>query len=247
MANKRLREQQNNQETTPAKKVSKSFIIKLVACIVAVVFFLVCIAVVINSYAPANPKDYHRWFLSGINGSYEKDGNPNKYWQVEKKMSGDKYLSTYAQIELVGSYTSVNEIWINLSDLYEDKLEIEIINASSRTINKVTITADEMKDSENGWFNLYDLDVAKESTTDNILEVNSRKFSIGFNTKINVREIVFVKDKNTDGKYEIINYNITAEKIENQVTDLDKITESETSIHNIKNEQTTFPNGFIKV
>ena len=247
MANKRLREQQNNQEVASKKKASKSFIIKLVDCIVAVVFFLLCIAFVIDSHAPANPKDYDIWFLSGINGSYDKDGNPNKYWQVEKKMSGDKYLTTYAQLELVGSYTSVNEIWINLSDLYEDKLEIDIINASSRTINNVTITADEMKDSKNGWFKLYDLDVAKESNTDNVLEVNSRKFSIGFNTKINVREIVFVKDKNTDGKFEIINYNITAEKVDNQVTNLDKITESETSIHNIKNEQTTFPNGFIKV
>ena len=121
MANKKLKAKE--AEVATKKPTKKSFIVKLSAIIVAVIFFFGCVCMVLDSYAPANPKDYHVFALSGIFGSFNKNGNPNSYWAVDKTVSGNKQLSVYANLRASsGTYSNIKEIWVNVSDLYEEQV-----------------------------------------------------------------------------------------------------------------------------
>lgn len=230
----------NNEavKTAVVDNKKKSLIIKITAIVLAVLFFLTCVAVIINSQAPANPKDYHVFCLSGFKGSFNKKGNPNSYWGVEKLKSGNDYFTVYGQVQTLGAYTNVSEIWMNVSDLYEDETDIEIVNQSSRVIKKFNLTAKNLKKSKDGWFKVYDLAEAKLDDSDNILAVNSSTFSFGIATKLNVREVVFV---GKDGK--LIDYNVKGIKISNQELDVEHkdVKDNPNSVLNIKNEQKTFP------
>ena len=237
MANKKKKAEVLENQTTQKKPIKKSFIIKLSAIILAVVFFFACIGVVVNSYAPANPKDYHRWFLSGIFGSYDKEGNPETYWAVEKTKSGNNELMVYSEISVSGSYKNINELWLNLSDFYETETEIVVINGSSRTVNKYKLTATDLKANQNGWVKIYDLEDATASNDDDYENVTSTKFFIGFKTKINVRELVVT---NADGK--TIDYEVKGIKIDNQSISIEdeNVKNAENPVSNLNDEQKLF-------
>ncbi|MBO5888791.1 MAG: hypothetical protein J6Q58_01470 [Clostridia bacterium] len=240
MANKKRRVEEQEKQTAK-KPVKKSFIVKLSAIIVAVIFFIFCIGAVLDSYAPANPKDYHVWGLSGIFGSFNKNGNPESYWQVNKTKSGDNELAVYASLRVTGaSYSDIKEIWVNLSDLYEDQLEIDVINGSaSKSINKFNLKADNFKANKNGWVKIYDVVEANSNTTDNYLQITTTIFYIGFNTKINVRELVFVSKANN-----VLDYDVRGVKIGNQEIGVDddelEDIENGANVVNIKDEQEFF-------
>lgn len=221
------------------KPVNKSFIIKLVSVIVACVFFLACVSVVINSYAPANPKDYHVWCLSGISGSFNKSGNPKNYWGVDKTKSGNQDVTVYGNASLITSYSKVKEIWLNVSDLYETEAKIEIVNQSSRVLNVYTLTAEELKADKDGWIKIYDLTAANENPSDDYKTITASKFSFGISTKLNVRELVFV---NEDGK--LAEYEVTGIKIENREFKVDdaEVKDAKNPVTNLCDEQKTFAN-----
>lgn len=240
MANKKTTYNSTPVETRDKKHVNKNELIKIISIIVASIFFIVCIGFVINSQAPANPKDYNVWCLSGFHGSFDKKGNPNEYWSVEKKQSGNDVLVTYAQLEITGSYSNVNELWVNFSDLYAKETEIEIINGTSRVIKTFTLTAKDLKKSKDGWFKIYDEDDVGK--IDDVLAVTSRNFSIGISETLNVRELVFVK---TDG--EIIEYSVKGYKVATEVVSASdsRVTSDNNSVLNLNNEQSTFPYGHL--
>lgn len=221
------------------KPVSKSFIIKLVSVIVACVFFLICVSVVVNSYAPANPKDYHVWCLSGFSGSFNKNGNPKNYWGVDKTKSGNQEVTVYGNTSLITSYAKVSEIWLNVSDLYESEAKIEVVNQSSRVLNVYTLTADDLKADKDGWIKIYDTAKANENPSDDYKTITSSKISIGISTKLNVRELVFV---NEGGK--LAEYEVTGFKIENREFDVEdsKVSGAKNPVTNLNDEQKTFFN-----
>ena len=62
--------------------------------LLSVVFLssLVISCFIIDSLAVANPKAYHKFVLSTFNGSYDKEGLPSTYWQVDA-YDGDNIVS----------------------------------------------------------------------------------------------------------------------------------------------------------
>ena len=237
MANKKRKIEEIAEQKKDKKHIKKSFIIKLTAIILAVIFFVACVGIVVNSYAPANPKDYHRWFLSGINGSYNKEGNPKTYWAVSKMQSGNNDVTVYGEITVTGSYTKINEVWVNVSDLYEEETEIIVVNGSTKVVNKYLLKAEDLKKSQDGWLKIYDLEEAELDANDDYVKITSTKFFIGFNTAINVRELVVADaDGNT------IDYSIKGIKIDNQSTSIDdeEVKNAENGVSNLNDEQKLF-------
>ena len=212
--------------------------LKIISVTLASLFFLFCVAFVINTQAPANPKDYHVFCLSAFKGSFDKKGNPNNYWKVEKRRKTDgEDLTLYVQTEIVGSYKNLNEIWVNLSDLYESETVIEVKNGSSRDVGSFKLTSDTLKQSQSGWFKIYDADDVDDENGSSTKSLVFSELSIGFKTQINVREIVYLKADGT-----IIDYKIEGEKTVAGLIDVsnEKITSNPNSILNIKDEQSTF-------
>ena len=235
MANKKLKTVSVTNNAKQSNK--KSFIIKLSAIILAVIFFILCVCFVIDSYAPANPKDYHRWVLSGINGSYNKEGNPKTYWQVEKTKVGEKGVTVYAKIR-VSSWSDVDAIWLNVSDLYEDKTEIEVQSGTSgKTVNEYKLTAIDLKQNQDGWIKIYDLDDANKNTTDSYDKITSNVVFVGFNTKIKVRELVVTKSDGSILTYTVEGIKIDAQEI--QVSD-SEVKNAENNVEKINDEGKTF-------
>ena len=64
-------------------KKAKKFNLKVFAMVMAIVVFLVASLFVLDTFAPANPKVYHRFALSTIFGSFDGEDTPNSYYQVQ--------------------------------------------------------------------------------------------------------------------------------------------------------------------
>ncbi len=238
MANKKLKEQQNKTNVKEKTIIKKSTLIKILSVTLACLFFLFCVAFVIDTQAPANPKDYHVFCLSAFKGSFDKKGNPNNYWKVQKQRNTDgEDLTLYVQTEIVGSYKNLNEIWVNLSDFYETQTVIEVKNGSSRDVGSFKLHSDDLKQSQHGWFKIYDADDIDDENGSTTKSLVYGEISIGFKTQINVREIVYLKADGT-----VIDYKIEGEKTVAGLIDVDdeKITSNPNSILNVKDEQSTF-------
>ncbi len=156
--------------------------------IVIVVALAAALSFLVNSFAPANPRAYHVYFLSAFHGSFNKKGLPGTYWQPEQRTDGNVRKICY--LRLSGS-SDCNEVWINLSDFKE--LQTDIIVASGAGAPNVkkryNLTAKELKKSKDGWIKIYDK--SKDSA------LSSSYLNIGFTTNIRVREVVAIK---SDGK-----------------------------------------------
>ena len=66
---------------TDSKKIFNSVL--AVALAVILVIALVTTTFLVDSFAIANPKCYHKFFLSTFNGSYDAENMPSTYWQVK--------------------------------------------------------------------------------------------------------------------------------------------------------------------
>ena len=191
------------------KKVVKSktkqkfqFTKKNIAIILAVTLsflFIVASLFVVDSFSPANPKVYHRWFVSTFAGSFDGEDTPNTYHQIDIKKDISSGESLYSCIDLElnpvnGSKNPCKEIWINISDL--QSTELNIFFAYGHTLNvqhvfEKTLTEKEIRADEDGWFLIY--------SNDKGLSVAGadKSVKIGFSSNVRVREIYFVGLTNT--------------------------------------------------
>ena len=219
--------------TTKNKKLIKIGVIAL-----AVIFFLICTIFVIDSVGPANPKAYKKFLLSTFNGSYTAEGLPETYWQIEPKEDENGVrVPTYAKFSLTTVDTDdVGEIWVNLSDLKESAVKITIGYGYSeqtfKTAGTVDITSKQIKESENGWFKIYD---AKK--LNGLTSFTSKHVWIGFENSVRVREINF-KDVNGKApeKVELKGMSINA----TGVMDANKLSKFENNVNNVCDEQKKF-------
>ncbi len=176
-----------------------------IALAVIMVIALITATFVVDSLAIANPKCYHKFFLSSFNGSYDAENMPVSYWQVKslKDDSGNN-LNVQAKVELpIVDYGErvLGQIWINVSDFSDEKLEIFVYYGSSdKPLNvdkkPFTLTRKDVKNSKDGWFKIYDFE-----DSENFVKTSTYvdDFSITFSTGIRVREMVFI-----DSEYELV-------------------------------------------
>lgn len=193
---------------TNNKKIFKRVLAGAIALIVALV--IVASLFLIDSFAIANPKCYHKFLLSTFNGSYNAENMPSTYWQVEalEDESGNP-LKMKAKVELPikdKGERYLGQIWINVSDLESSEIKIYTYYHTSNTttnakaLNKdgkpFVLTANELRKSEDGWFKIYDFE-----DTENFDKAYTHidDYSIVFTAGIRVREMVFV-----DTKYDVV-------------------------------------------
>lgn len=182
---------------------AKKFNIKVFAMIMAIVLFLVATLFVLDSFAPANPKVYDRFALSTIFGSFDGEDTPNSYYQVQIQKSIETGEKQYSCINTkINTTNSVNvkEVWINLSDVYDDELKIYLSTGwegKSKYLSKRTYSKLDIKNDEDGWFRVYN--TGKEEG----LKINEYGFygqlRFSFSSNCKVREIVVVDMDNNLG------------------------------------------------
>lgn len=189
---------------TDNKKLFNRVFAGVLAFIIAV--SIVAVLFLVDSFAIANPKCYHKFLLSTFHGSYDAENMPKNYWQVESLEDGEgNKLKMKAKVELPITDKSerfLGQIWINISDLEGDALSIytyyQTSNTSttSKSLNKddipFTITAKELRNSKDGWFKVYDFE---EKERFNKAYEYIDDYSIVFTAGVRVREMVFVDTK----------------------------------------------------
>lgn len=243
MTKREKRELENKQKQQKSKKKFKisAFQVKLISVIAVSLIFLTAVGFFIDTFAPANPKCYHRWVLSTFNGSYDKKGSPKTYMQFETIADTEESEIATSYVWLRTSVTEgagVKEIWINVSDLYEDEAVIKIragkSEANTELLKEYKLTSKELKQSKDGWIKIYDLaNGDKEHVSQ-----TSQTYAIGFETKIRLREVGVVGN----GGYEAL--------IEECGTAIDKTISDETSktegseVKKICDENSTFPYAY---
>ncbi len=203
-----------------------------------VLLLIVTACFVIDSFAPANPKCYHKWVLSTFNGSYDVKGNPKTYWEPEQFVDEETGIPAISFIVVDTTVTNndgVNEIWLNLSDFKEYSTTILIRQgaglAGVRELKQYQLTAKALKKDGDGWVKIYDTDLGDKKYEGNNY---SKTFSIGFATDIRVREIAFVGNNNSEVKFENVY----------MMRDKDKVTgDGEYDCKKLTDEQSTFPYG----
>ncbi len=166
-------------------------------------FFAVAILVatlfVIDSVGPANPKCYHKFILSTFNGSYDKEGMPSSYWQVNAYRNEEtgEALPVRLQAELPiqnKAQRYLGQVWINVSDFSGSEIEILTFYGNKNTPLNLedkpfVLTNKEVRKSKDGWFKVYDSeDVLNFTKAYQYID----DYSITFSNEIKVREIVFI-------------------------------------------------------
>ena len=236
MANKKLKQAAAEAAEQSTKQSRKKTAILSGVVALAAVFFALCAMIVVNSYAPYNPKCYHRWFLSTMHGSYDKSGNPSTYFQVENYENGEP---TSIKIETKREGKYVAAVYANLSDLKDQEVKFTVYNGSKSAVTQNTaldnfeLKGKDLKASENGWIKIFDVE---NSTVKS--EAKSKTFYITVTKSVRVRELVLL---DSDGK--VMNYTVKGYVLGNKTYD-----ESESSAENkdvnvykIADEQKTFP------
>ena len=172
-----------------------------IALAVIIVIALATTTFVVNSFAVANPKCYHKFLLSTFNGSYDAENMPSTYWQITTREADGKTFPKMAKVELpIVNYSErvLGQVWINVSDFSGDKLDIySFYGTSEKALNKnnkpYTITANDIRNSQDGWFKVYDFNdsenfIASSNYTDD--------YSFTFSSSIRIREMVFIDSTN---------------------------------------------------
>lgn len=238
MTKREKRELEKSKQTTAKKKFNFSaFHIKLISVIAVSLIFLLAVGFFVDSFAPANPKSYHRWLLSTFNGSYNKEGLPKTYMQIETKANNETAERATSYVWSTVSVTEgagVNEIWVNVSDLYEEEVSIKVRTGKSESntilLKTYKLSKQELKKSKDGWIKIYDLDNGDKPHT----ATYGQTFAIGFEAGIRLREIGFVGN----GGYEV--------QIEECGTAIDDMVDAVTSktegseVSKVCDEQKTF-------
>ncbi len=246
----------------------KKLWVKVVAIILAVTLVVFSALLFLNTFAPNNPKCYHRFGLSGFNGSFDKKGNPTSYYTAEPKYIEGYGYYEFTKIKLEKGKAA--SIYVNISDLWEDSLTIYLRrgeNASGPLISAYkgktikdendkdvvlkdfVIDANTLKKDKDGWVKI-NLKYRENET--------HYTYYLAFSTKVNIREVVFTDIDNNALKYDVVSYlrrgdidntekgavEYTLENI-NTYKDLDNsqnLKASIISMKNINDEQKTFTN-----
>ena len=211
-------------------------LIKIGVIALAVLFFLTCSVFVIDRMGDANPKCYKKFFLSTFHGSYDVDDAPSSYWQVEPKQNKDgERVPTYARFSLTTHDSeNVGEIWINISDLKEGELKITIGHGiSNLTIaGSLTISAEDVKASEDGWFKIYDA-----NNPGDIKTFASKYVWVGFENNVRVREIGF-KDLHGHAPETVELRGMSIE--DSPLMEASKLKDQDNNVNNVNDEQKYF-------
>ncbi len=240
MTKREKRELANQQKTVKKKSKISVFQIKLISAIAVALIFLVAVGFFIDSFAPTNPKCYHRWMFSTFHGSYDSKNGPKSYMQFENKANTEtsERATSYVWAQVaVTEGAGVKEIWINVSDLYEEKDSISIkIRTGKSESNTVLLkdfklTKKDLKSSKDGWIKIYDLANGDKEHTSKTSQV----FAIGFETQIRLREIAFVGNYGYDAQIRECG---TA--IDDMVDDITSTTDG-AEVKKICDEYSTFP------
>lgn len=185
------------------RKLSKKSV-KIISIVLAIIAFITAGLFVVDSFAPASPQAYHKFVISTFSGSFDGEGTPNSYYQVEiqkNSQSGEvQYFCLNTKVSTTNN-VNIKEIWINFSDLYEDDINIFTSmgwQGKSKYLSERTYTKSQIRRDKDGWFKIYNTG-KKEG-----LEVNYREFygqlRVGFSANVKVREIVIVDMKGKIGK-----------------------------------------------
>lgn len=162
--------------------------VKISAIALAVFLFLFSILLLLNSFAPYNPKCYHVFGLSGVSGSFDKNGNPKTYYQVEQT------TSVIELVHLNALNSNVYYVWINVSDMVEDST-IYLYNGGDSSaglvcLSEYFLSGKELSKDNDGWICIYD----RTKTSAGL----SKHFYLGTKSKIRIREVVFLNNVKTD-------------------------------------------------
>lgn len=238
MANRKLKQAAEDAAKVANKKRKIRTAGLVSAILLSVIFFAVCSMVVVNSYAPYNPKSYHRWVLSTMHGSYDKEGLPSTYFQVEDYENGEP---TSIKIETTSEGKNVAAVCVNLSDLNKSDVKFSLYNGSKTAVAQNTclgnfeLRGEDLKKSKDGWIKIYDANNPTISNTN----VTSKTFYLTIDKKIRVRELVLL-----DGDGKIMTYTVKGYVLGNKTFDKSE-TEVKDKTHNvykIADEQKTYPN-----
>lgn len=192
------------------KKVKKPLSKKtkiVISIVLAVFVFLLAGLFVVDSFAPASPKPFHRWVLSTFSGSFDGEGAPNTYYELKIQKNSQSGETQYSCINTKISTTNsenVKEIWVSFSDLKEENLEIFLSTGwqgKSKYLSQRNYSKSDVRNNEDGWFRVYN--TGKKDG----LEINSSGFygqlRIGFSANVKVREIVVVDMKGNLGSVSV--------------------------------------------
>ncbi len=166
-------------------------------------FFTVAILVVtlfiVDSVSVANPKCYHKFVLSTFNGSYDKEGMPSTFWQVNayKDDVTGEVLPVKLEVELPIVNKPLKQIWINVSDFGGSEIEIlSFYGTKNNPLNikdkPFVLTNKDIRNSKDGWFKIYDSEDFSNFTTSNSYV---DEYAITFSNAIKVRDIAFIDSK----------------------------------------------------
>lgn len=221
------------------EKFKFEFTKKNIAIILAVALGLVFITAslfIVDSFSPANPKVYHRWFVSTFAGSFDGKDTPNTYHQIEIKQDAETGEPLYSCVNLTlnpTNNTKAKEIWINFSDLYASELTVFLGYGHTINVQHIvtkTFTEKQVRANEDGWFLLY-------SSTDGLSLNGERSIKIGFSANVKFREIYFVGLTNKIGTaVDSCSYGLKPTKEES----VDHVKASKSDADNVVDEPTTF-------
>ena len=188
-----------------ARTIKKAM--RIIAIILAIIAFITAGLFVVDSFAPASPKVYHKFVISTFSGSFDGEGTPNSAYQVEIQKNSQSGEVQYFCINTNVSTTNnvnIKEIWISFSDVYEEELNIFTSmgwQGKSKYLSERTYTKSQIRNNENGWFKIYN--TGKEEG----LKVQQPEFygqlRVGFSANVKVREIVVVDIKGNLGKVSV--------------------------------------------
>ncbi len=233
------------------KEIFSKLWVKITAIGLAVLLFLFSVLLLLNSFAPYNPKCYHFFGLSGISGSFNKKGNPKNYFQVENTAN----VIELAHLNALNS--SIYYVWINVSDMVEDSV-IYLYNGSDASgtmtlLSEYNLTGSELSNDSDGWICIYD----GTAYTKDI----SKHFYLGTKNKMRIREVVLLNSlksnsavsfstddlvrrgnptANDDSLCQVFNYDNLKDSNSFTTTFTPQLKEKLLSLPNLNDEQSTF-------
>ena len=239
--------QKSNQTEDKKPKFKFEFTKKNIATISAValgLIFIVTSLFIVDSFAPANPKVYHRWLISTFVGSVDGKDTPNSSHQIELTKDAETGEKLYSCIDVTVNNTNgtnAQQIWVNFSDLNASELNVFISSSTSYNVRlyaEKTFTEKQVRANKDGWFLLY--------SSDNGLNIPyEKKLKIGFSASVKVREIVLVgmlnvhTNKPNDISITDATYSYGVKPTEDGVNYTD-IAGSVASLKNVYDEKQTF-------
>ncbi len=172
------------------------------------------------------------------------DGVEYTYWQTYTKQAGDAKLAYVSELSFGSSAINVTEVWVNVSDLKAETGSITLLFAKSTTSTNTVdcpIYASKIKDSEDGWIQIY---------YDVLAPISAKGVSIEIVSEMRINEIVFIKEDGTrinptftQGGVKILDSNSANLYTKSELEKLQEndLAYNENPAYNVIDEQDKFP------